>query len=73
MQIPIRTHRWTRKKPLVTRRLGVIAIDVAAALNYRLNYYDQVPRPSGVDVVHALDLTPPPSRLPVVAFMAATV
>jgi hypothetical protein len=34
--------------------LGVIAIDVAAAVNYRLNYYDQVPRPSAIDVVHAL-------------------
>lgn len=34
--------------------LGVLAIDVAAALNYRLNYYDQAPAPDSVDVVHAL-------------------
>jgi hypothetical protein len=34
--------------------VGVTAIGVAAALNYRLNYYDPVQRPSPVDVVHAM-------------------
>ena len=34
--------------------LGVLAIDVAAALNYRLNYYDPAPAPGAGDVVHAL-------------------
>jgi hypothetical protein len=34
--------------------LGLLAIDVAAALNYRLNYYDEAPTPDSGDVVHAL-------------------